>query len=291
MHVQCNIYELKMAMNIISLKTFLAIVETGSLVRASEKMNVTQSTVTARLRTLEEEVGQALLRRNKSGATLTPAGTKLLRYAGIMVGLWRQARFETGLPAGTDSVCNFGCHIDLWPGYGKRFGHAVTKVEPKMGVSILQGSREELEEWLGSGVVDVILTYEPGLRGNQTIHPLPPEEIVLYTTREGSPIRHDPHYVYVDHGDEFSDRHAAVFSDADTARVTIGSAVWGLEYLLKQGGSAYFSRDSVAAHLNSGALFEVDAAPMFLRKRYLVVNDEATAQWGWIELLIREFQS
>ncbi len=291
MHVQCNIYELKMAMNIISLKTFLAIVETGSLVRASEKMNVTQSTVTARLRTLEEEVGQALLRRNKSGATLTPAGTKLLRYAGIMVGLWRQARFETGLPAGTDSVCNFGCHIDLWPDYGKRFGHAVTKVEPKMGVSILQGSREELEEWLGSGVVDVILTYEPGLRGNQTIHPLPPEEIVLYTTREGSPIRHDPHYVYVDHGDEFSDRHAAVFSDADTARVTIGSAVWGLEYLLKQGGSAYFSRDSVAAHLNSGALFEVDAAPTFLRKRYLVVNDEATAQWGWIELLIREFQS
>ena len=291
MHVQCNIYELKMAMNIISLKTFLAIVETGSLVRASEKMNVTQSTVTARLRTLEEEVGQALLRRNKSGATLTPAGTKLLRYAGIMVGLWRQARFETGLPAGTDSVCNFGCHIDLWPGYGKRFGHAVTKVEPKMGVSILQGSRVELEEWLGSGVVDVILTYEPGLRGNQTIHPLPPEEIVLYTTREGSPIRHDPHYVYVDHGDEFSDRHAAVFSDADTARVTIGSAVWGLEYLLKQGGSAYFSRDSVAGHLNSGALFEVDAAPMFLRKRYLVVNDEATAQWSWIELLIREFQS
>ena len=278
-------------MNIVSLKTFLAIVETGSLVRASEKMNVTQSTVTARLRALEEEVGQALLRRNKSGATLTPAGTKLLRYAGIIVGLWRQARFETGLPAGTNSVCNFGCHIDLWPGYGKRFGRAVAELEPKMGVSILQGSREELEEWLGSGVVDVILTYEPGLRGNQTIHPLPAEEIVLYTTRAGSPIRHDPHYVYVEHGDEFSDRHATVYSDADTARVTFGCAVWGLEYLLERGGSAYFSRDLVAVHLKSGALFEVEGAPVFLRKRYLVVNDEATGNWGWIEPLIREFQS
>ena len=278
-------------MNIVSLKTFLAIVETGSLVRASEKMNVTQSTVTARLRALEEEVGQALLRRNKSGATLTPAGTKLLRYAGIIVGLWRQARFETGLPAGTNSVCNFGCHIDLWPGYGKRFGFAIAQLETKMGLSILQGSREELEDWLGSGVVDVILTYEPGLRGNQTIHPLPAEEIVLYTTRIGSPIRHDPHYLYVEHGDEFSDRHAAIYSDADTARVTIGSAVWGLEYLLERGGSAYFSRDLVAVHLKSGALFEVEGAPVFLRKRYLVVNDEATGNWGWIEPLIREFQS
>ena len=47
-----------MHMNIISLQTFLAIVETGSLVRASKKMNVTQSTVTARLKTLEEELGQ-----------------------------------------------------------------------------------------------------------------------------------------------------------------------------------------------------------------------------------------
>ena len=291
MHVQCGIYELRGTMNIVSLKTFLAIVETGSLVRASEKMNVTQSTVTARLRTLEEEVGQSLLRRNKSGATLTPAGTKLLRYAGIMVGLWRQARFEAGLPAGTDSVCNFGCHIDLWPGYGKRFGHAVTQVQPKMGVSILHGSREDLEEWLGSGVVDVILTYEPGLRGNQTIHPLPAEEIVLYTTRAGSPIRHDPHYVYVEHGDEFSDRHAAVYSDADTARVTFSCSVWGLEYLLERGGSAYFSQDLVVAHLKSGALFEVEGAPVFLRKRYLVVNDEATGNWGWIEPLIREFQS
>ena len=62
-------------MNIVSLQTFLAIVETGSLVRASQKMNVTQSTVTARLKTLEDEIGQVLLNRQKSGTTLTPAAS------------------------------------------------------------------------------------------------------------------------------------------------------------------------------------------------------------------------
>ena len=36
-------------MNIVNLQTFLSIVETGSLVRASEQLNVTQSTVTAPL--------------------------------------------------------------------------------------------------------------------------------------------------------------------------------------------------------------------------------------------------
>ena len=282
MHVWCEISELKSQMNIAALRTFLAIVASGSLVRASEKLNVTQSTVTARLRTLEEEVGQSLVRRNKSGATLTPAGTKLLRYAEIMVGLWRQAKLESNLPAGMASVVNFGCHIDLWPGYGKSICKAVTKAEPKMGVSILQGGREELEDWLGSGLVDVILTYEPGLRGNQTVHPLPTEEIVLYTTRAGSPIRHDPHYVYIEHGDEFRARHAAIYSDADTARVTFGCATWGLEYLREQGGSAYFPRQLVDEHLKGGTLFEVADAPVFLRKRYLVVNDDAVGSWAWI---------
>ena len=56
-------------MNLTSLQTFLAILETGSLVRAADKLNVTQSTVTARLKTLEEELGQVLINRQKSGAT------------------------------------------------------------------------------------------------------------------------------------------------------------------------------------------------------------------------------
>ena len=63
-------------MNITALQTFLAIVDTGSLVRASQVLHVTQSTVTARLKSLEDEIGQQLLDRQKSGTTLTPAGTR-----------------------------------------------------------------------------------------------------------------------------------------------------------------------------------------------------------------------
>ena len=68
-------------MNLSELRTFLTIVETGSLVRASHILNVTQSTVTARLKSLEDEIGQTLIIRNKSGATMTAAGVRLHRYA------------------------------------------------------------------------------------------------------------------------------------------------------------------------------------------------------------------
>ncbi|MDH3604499.1 MAG: LysR family transcriptional regulator, partial [Candidatus Tectomicrobia bacterium] len=86
-------------MNITALKTFLAIVETGNLVRAAEHLNVTQSTVTARVSNLEHDLGQRLFHRRKSGAELTTSGFKFQRYAQQMTDLWRQARQETSLPA------------------------------------------------------------------------------------------------------------------------------------------------------------------------------------------------
>ena len=121
-------------MNLTSLQTFLAILETGSLVRAADKLNVTQSTVTARLKTLEEELGQVLINRQKSGATLTPAGAKLMRYAPAITGLCRQAKNETGLPAGLTYACSFGCERDLWHGAGRAFFHYATSTQPELSL-------------------------------------------------------------------------------------------------------------------------------------------------------------
>ena len=63
-------------MNLATLQTFLAILETGSLARASERLHVGQSTVTARLQKLEEDIGQTLFHRHKSGVSLTSSGLK-----------------------------------------------------------------------------------------------------------------------------------------------------------------------------------------------------------------------
>ena len=56
--------------------TFLEIVSTGSFVRASERLNVGQTTESARMRLLlEQQLGRSLFVRNKSGAALTPAAS------------------------------------------------------------------------------------------------------------------------------------------------------------------------------------------------------------------------
>ncbi len=271
-------------MNHANLETFLKIIETGSLVRASETLNVTQSTVTARLKTLEDELGQTLMVRQKSGATLTAAGLKLKRYAEVMSGLWRQARMEISLPKGTRSVCNLGCHQDLWPGLGKSVFEALRRTHPDDALSIWTGEQSELDARLGAGLVDVAITYQPVVHGNQSIQLLPPDRLVLYANTPDKPMRFDPGYVYVDLGDDFHREHSREYADAGVARISFSSAVWALEHLLENGGSAYLPERLAQPYVASAQLHQIAGSPAYSRNAYLVTNDRTVHNWPLLEV-------
>ena len=275
-------------MQLAALRTFLAIVETGSLVRASEQLNVAQSTVTARLKALEDDLGQTLLRRHKAPVALTASGYKFKRYAEAMTDLWRQARQETSLPDGVEAVCNIGCHMDLWPGLGRPLVDAVRRDHPATALTAWPGAQDQLDQWLGTGLIDAALTYRAATQEGQTIHPLPSERLVLVSTRPDASIKADPGYVYVDAGEDFGRRHTAAYADAGVAKVSFGSAAWALDYLMDQGGSAYLPERLAAAHLATGTLHRLDAAPAFSRAVFLISNDAAAADWPWLgELALR----
>ncbi len=269
-------------MNINGLETFLTIVDTGSLVKASAQLNVSQSTVTARLKALENELGQTLLHRDRSGIELTAAGFKLQKYAEVMTNLWRQAKSETGLPEGVDNVCNIGCSVDLWPTRGRDLFRDIHERHPATALAAWPGEQAELDQWLGTGLVDIALTYESGAHDNQVVQTLEPEQLILVTSLEGSPMRFDPNYVFVEAGDDFRRRHAEAYADADTAKVSFGSAVWALEHLLSTDGSAYLPELLVQPHLDAGQLFRIDEAPVFDRSVYLVTTVTAAATWSWL---------
>jgi DNA-binding transcriptional LysR family regulator len=61
-------------MNIPDLEAFVAVVETGSIVAASARLNLTQPGVTRRIQNLEEGLGAALLDRQSKPLKPTPAG-------------------------------------------------------------------------------------------------------------------------------------------------------------------------------------------------------------------------
>lgn len=67
------------------LRSFLAIVDTGSFTRAAERVHKTQSAVSMQMRRLEEQLGRALFEKNGRGVRLSQDGERLVDFAREML--------------------------------------------------------------------------------------------------------------------------------------------------------------------------------------------------------------
>src|SRR5579871_6855214 len=73
------------------LKTFIAIVETGSFTRAADVVHKTQSAVSMQMKRLEERIGKPIFARDGRASKLTEDGERLLDYAQRIVKLNAEA--------------------------------------------------------------------------------------------------------------------------------------------------------------------------------------------------------
>ncbi|MEV5147706.1 LysR family transcriptional regulator [Streptomyces sp. NPDC052727] len=73
------------------LRSFLAVAEEGGLVRAAERVYVSQPALTKQIRQLESRLGVRLFERSRSGMELTDAGQELARRAPDVLAAWDDA--------------------------------------------------------------------------------------------------------------------------------------------------------------------------------------------------------
>src|SRR3954466_11621058 len=95
-------------------RTFLEIASTRSFIKAAEPFHAAQTTASARVRLLEQQLGRPLFVRNKGGATLAPAGDQFLRFAPSFVQLWQRAKQQVAVPEGHRAVLTVGSEVSLW---------------------------------------------------------------------------------------------------------------------------------------------------------------------------------
>lgn len=83
-------------------------VAAGNFSQASSRLFITQSTVSARIATLEEQLGCRLFVRNKAGTSLTPAGFRFQNYAITLVRTIERARQDIGVVRGYRASVTIG---------------------------------------------------------------------------------------------------------------------------------------------------------------------------------------
>ncbi|NRA21844.1 MAG: LysR family transcriptional regulator [Oceanospirillaceae bacterium] len=83
-------------MRIRNLSSFVKVARLGSFRAASSLLHVSQPAISARINTLEAELGVTLFKRDKSGTALTRKGEKLLVYAEKMLAIAQQMKIVAG---------------------------------------------------------------------------------------------------------------------------------------------------------------------------------------------------
>lgn len=270
-------------MNITALRTFLAVVRTGNLNKAAEQLNVTQSTVTARLDALDGALGQKLLVRSRRGAGLTKAGFAFQRHAELVVQSWDQGRKAVGLPKGFSGLFSFACHNELWDGAGSSWLEKVRRGHPDLAIEAWPGGSNDIKRWLSSGLVDAALAPEsltgPGLETRE----IGRDRLVQVSTTPRAVQAWDPAYIYVDLGPEFRRNHSLAWPTDEMAHMTFGSSRWALGYLLDKGGSAYLPWRLSEPLVRRGRLHRVDGAPEFARALHIAWREASLASHPWMK--------
>lgn len=144
------------------LEYFVAAGETGSITLASERVNISQPSVSTAISHLEKELGvQLFIRHHAQGLSLTSAGRSLLHEAKSILaqaeGLYTLASDTNGRVRGTLSV---GCMVTLAPMLAPELSHSFTTAFPETQIRHVEGDHETLFEGLRRAEVDIAIMYD-----------------------------------------------------------------------------------------------------------------------------------
>lgn len=258
-------------MDISLARTYLAIVATGSFIAAAEKLHITQTAVSARIRALEDQLGRPLFVRNKAGARLTVAGERFLRHATTLVQAWESARQQIALPPGRAEGVSVGVELSLWDPSLADWLVWMRRERPDLAVRADVDSPSRLLEKLQDGILDIGVLHNPPQQLELVVELLCEEKLIMVTTADDGKLYADD-YVFVDWGPAFAANHQAAFPTPINPPVSISLGPLARTYLLAVGGAGYFRLGSVEPYLADGRMRRVAEAPEFSHSVYIVYS-------------------
>ena len=147
-------------MNLAQLRALVAVAEHGSFTDAAVALGRTQPGVSHTIASLEKELGLPLVIRGRGGARLTGHGEQVLAHAREAVRrvdrIAQDAAAAAGRHRGRLRVAAFPSAAQLLPGLIAEFA----RLRPQVSVVLLEGTDQEVRDWLTDRIVDLGVVAE-----------------------------------------------------------------------------------------------------------------------------------
>lgn len=262
-------------MNIPLLLTFLDVMETGNFKRTAERMNIMQSTVSARIRQLEETVGARLFERGRGGAEPTPAGRRFEGHCRSFLTMWGHARRDvlSGASARKRRL-HISCQYSLVRAYLMDWIDKLRSEDVDLDLHFEINFSSQIQRDILSGETDIGIMFAPQLTPDVQIADLGAAEFVMVSTDHDALANVETsRYIKVGYTSAFERALDDVLPELAFPSMVIGSDDLAIELLGRHGGTLYLPRFAFAgAQTKVPALRIVEDAPIIPQAVFSAVH-------------------
>ena len=256
-------------MQIELIDTFLDLIDSRSFNKTASRLGITQSTVSARVKSLETQLGKSLFRRSRSGTEITPAGLAFEPHARGLRHSWSEAVRATMRSGNTAVALRIGLQIDLaathigdWvAGFQKQFAQTSFYLE-------LDYSNQMCSDLL-AGTLDFAVLYTPRYYPDLHFETLGAVKFTMVSTIASHMEQVDSNsFITANYAPAFDRQQQQMLPDLTNSRVSSGlnAAVMGL--VTSIGGTAYVLDETAKWLVDTNQAQIVQDAPILEQSVY-----------------------
>lgn len=164
---------------------FIEVTETKNITRASERLGITQPSLSAALQRLEHAVGARLLLRSRSGVELTKAGKEFIWRARGLLSTWEQIKSDTTkhdqMVSGQYSL---GCHPSVALYSLGKLLPGLLQDYPSLEIRLHHDLSRKIAERVISYEIDFGIVVNPVRHPDLVIRPLCRDEVCFWTAKK-----------------------------------------------------------------------------------------------------------
>lgn len=248
------------------LRAFYTLAQTKNFTKAAEMLHLVQSTVTMRIKQLEEKVGKPLFIRDKRSVEITQAGLTLLPYAERILKLSHEALNEVASLQPYEDYLSIGSLNAIWTSTLEPILKEYHYRYPQIAISTKTGHSSDVIQYLLDNVIQIGIVYVPPSLPNFDVIPTWDDEIVLVCCPDSSiassthidsrELRNLP-LLYMNWGPPFNEWIRQTLPRNYVPKLTVDKAELAID-LIKEGlGVSLLTRSTVKAELAAGTLKEL----------------------------------
>jgi LysR family transcriptional repressor of citA len=245
------------------LRTFLTLAENGNFSETAKRHYVVQSAVSARIRELENEVGQKIFIRNHNHAELTPAGKILLDYAKKIIDLESMAVMDV------NSTDTFSSHLIIGTVYAFYDSYMQKNVQrhivsnPDISLKIVFGHSGKIISDVNGGFIDIGYSHHPYNNSGFCCNRLNEDDVILVTSRQNAANAHGVSFAQLKnlpmlHSNFlYAKTYELIYKPYRYFQLDIELGSKVVPYILGSKYYAFLSRKLVEAEIKDGTLIEI----------------------------------